>query len=1500
MRCELVVHGRRTAHVILNSDPKPNLSHGDVVALLGQDDDVPYAANAYADDAGGGGARYRFEQCRSLARDDFASSVGLHAPTTHLEIVRRPGGEFWGFRSRAAGGKMLQATRKARRRLVFASSHFGTWEEWILLPGVSEDLSSPWTTRDLVFKNRRVDGVRLRVTALRVGTAIDPDLGGVSTATSLANSPTRTSSAFDDSIVSTTRSVTGRGDAGPEDPTLSFLREEDDTLDDTDDGRLPSAPGSPAEFFSPTAEPSSSSDPSPSRGARVPQDRPPPNAFRRPLFAEGGSGPGSRPGSRPGSTRASPSGRAIADASFASSSAGGDGSREHASALRAMGGVVAKEFVAALTKEVAARAAIEKEVLRLHSSSEELREWALAELDLLRAYSREHVEELARTIEDHRVNAALADASLANAEGANEELKASTRRLLTVVEHRAIYACGVFARRRERHVTARCFDAWWSVHADVQRKNTLLRRIGARLGNVALARALDGWRGAAADRIALRRRTRLHVMRWSHVLESSAFRAWASTSRSEIMRRRAIAATTRRNRRRTTEPAFHRWRLRVHSIRATRERTAVDDATKMARMNAQRRGFEYIATKRLRRMAYDAMWAWSDQASRQRRTRRVHTRNAMRFDARATRRFLSKVLTGWQNVASRDRFVRRVVEQRRARVGRAIYRGAFARWANWANLSASRRKLVSLIFARNVIRAIDLAWRAWKKTCDDERARRQRIMTHAAGRLVRGPATTCFVSWRVRVMEKQQKRALASKVVKRWSRRLAFSAFRSWFLCARRARRDRRVVARFRARATSRDLAYAFDGFRAGATRRKRLRALSVNAAARMRHECLSRAFYGWEASASEAARARRRARRATEFAARKTRERTAAAWAEAARETKRERALATRAASKAYRWTRWRAFNAWATRVTDERRKREFLRKHATRVTKRHLAAGFATWGEKTRENTKKRSLMRRYVEKMSQRELRRAINGWLTHHDAAVSAKNLERRAALRMRRRRASRAFNSWVFIAERSRDARRFARRAVSKLRARVTADAFDRWLLHVDAAARRAAQMDRVVARWTHLRHARVVAGWRVAAATRRRHRTIASRVIARMSRATLARAFASWRDDAARFRKFKSLCFKVANARLASAFNAWRADADAARATWRATRKADAMRARGERRVVATALFAWRAEHEKLAHAKRIIRNHVARITANVARECVKTWIDVVEKKKAEVANLKKCLTRKRVAQKWFLRWYWDAFDNDIQDALANILGTTESTMNDVYSSPAGPGGAPSAIRGMMAIGARGGFSDSDDDDDDGDPGGGGGSDSSDDSDDYSDRGESSGGVNRHRLGDVDDADDIAEAADALFASRAHGVTFDPKNAGDVRKARRMMRQAAAKSASVTKEKPGDAAAGAGKKKKKERTPPTRPTREPAAVTKPRVDAESSSSAAAAVDAEADAWLDSPNDDDVDASGGAVKDARNAPAASDEVEPFNARIERVLEEEKNVRTKAGGDFFGFL
>ena len=38
------------------------------------------------------------------------------------------------------------------------------------------------------------------------------------------------------------------------------------------------------------------------------------------------------------------------------------------------------------------------------------------------------------------------------------------------------------------------------------------------------------------------------------------------------------------------------------------------------------------------------------------------------------------------------------------------------------------------------------------------------------------------------------------------------------------------------------------------------------------------------------------------------------------------------------------------------------------------------------------------------------------------------------------------------------------------------------------------------------------------------------------------------------------------------------------------------------------------------------------------------------------MASLRTCVARKRVAQSFFLRWYWEAFDTDIQLALRQIL----------------------------------------------------------------------------------------------------------------------------------------------------------------------------------------------------------------------------------------------------
>jgi len=59
----------------------------------------------------------------------------------------------------------------------------------------------------------------------------------------------------------------------------------------------------------------------------------------------------------------------------------------------------------------------------------------------------------------------------------------------------------------------------------------------------------------------------------------------------------------------------------------------------------------------------------------------------------------------------------------------------------------------------------------------------------------------------------------------------------------------------------------------------------------------------------------------------------------------------------------------------------------------------------------------------------------------------------------------------------------------------------------------------------------------------------------------------------------------------------------------------------------------------------------------SVQRGFFAAWTAAVADARAATDNIRRCLTRKRVAQRWFLRWYWDAFDADIQVALANILG---------------------------------------------------------------------------------------------------------------------------------------------------------------------------------------------------------------------------------------------------
>lgn len=91
---------------------------------------------------------------------DEADALRLTArdASTHLVVLRF--GDYHGFRSHAAGGRLLQARRKAASDLCFYSENFGVCEQWEL---VEVDHGRAKSGRAMTFRNRRFPHATLDV-----------------------------------------------------------------------------------------------------------------------------------------------------------------------------------------------------------------------------------------------------------------------------------------------------------------------------------------------------------------------------------------------------------------------------------------------------------------------------------------------------------------------------------------------------------------------------------------------------------------------------------------------------------------------------------------------------------------------------------------------------------------------------------------------------------------------------------------------------------------------------------------------------------------------------------------------------------------------------------------------------------------------------------------------------------------------------------------------------------------------------------------------------------------------------------------------------------------------------------------------------------------------------------------------------------------------------------------------------------------------------------------
>ena len=74
----------------------------------------------------------------------------------------------------------------------------------------------------------------------------------------------------------------------------------------------------------------------------------------------------------------------------------------------------------------------------------------------------------------------------------------------------------------------------------------------------------------------------------------------------------------------------------------------------------------------------------------------------------------------------------------------------------------------------------------------------------------------------------------------------------------------------------------------------------------------------------------------------------------------------------------------------------------------------------------------------------------------------------------------------------------------------------------------------------------------------------------------------------------------------------------------------------------------------------------MARMNRSTLRAAFDKWYSVVEEREMHREMLRRML-RTSVAMNFFMTWYWDAFDGDIQDTMADMFGATRTFMNEAF-----------------------------------------------------------------------------------------------------------------------------------------------------------------------------------------------------------------------------------------
>lgn len=961
-------------------------------------------------------------------------------------------------------------------------------------------------------------------------------------------------------------------------------------------------------------------------------------------------------------------------------------------AMHAMGGALMKEWAAALEKEVAARKIIEQELQELHEADDKLREWALSELNRLRAFAQNEVDSLASEVEER-------NKKMADLKQQRRALELRAKMLENLDEERLNSIVTVF-RNMQRGNALRHAFAHWRRESGVRFggdkvklvENAFATYQSKEYNKRLLRRVLTTWRQDAGREKHLRKVYSSVLNRYAYV----AFHTWANEMRSNKLRREVA------------ERVAPSRRIGVHLNNALTIGFQMRGTLKEHHL---RRCFE-SAAKKSPRVRVDLVTTAFDSGEETENAATYKLTDALSDPLGAINLARQSVLRHVEGDAAAEGAVSHAFDQGITIASRMIQLRYTYIWDN-ADTIEEAMLLTSAFDIGESIESLSSQNRAMArgKLVVDAGKMAPREARLFMGAFYRGNFSRDHAEARKATMSYPD----------------AFSAGLEAGLC--RYKRTE-FTSQGRSPEEARMLACAFDGGIASAClstnssshARVQMLVESVEdeantATVRWMSETLMRtveigagnvstssteyllhkilyplrtdimraAFQAWFKYHKVAKEEKLLVDRFVQRTNRRLKKEVLFAWRNATVLKKKRQVILQNALCKMKNAKMGAAFDAWANNTSKLVSDRVKLTKFITRATRRSLAMAFTTWAQVSTKRDKRLEMLADVMNKrMHRMDLAKAFAGWAEKAFTAINNRQRVSAFLVRYRQRTVSKAFNAWYDNAQESKTERRKVQKVIFRVQNRVMSKAFYQWADLVATKARRAILVDRFVKKYRFRARTAAFYKWAEVARESKLRHAVLTKTFSRIKKQHLARAFNRWREFAAESYdakvQLRKIVSRMLRLKLSQSFTRWQEQTIELRRQ-RAVIARFVSRIRN--RCVTSCFYAWKEgledrkrSEQASSYRDRIINNVIARSQRSTLRAAMDKWKSVVEERELHRELIRRNLRSKRVAMNFFMSWYWDAFDGDLQDQIDDMFGATRTFMNQAFDEGAVPGNA--------------------------------------------------------------------------------------------------------------------------------------------------------------------------------------------------------------------------------